>query len=147
MCTCMRACAHSQQQRTPPGLHCHHLLGLSKKLGVLPLRENSPVKQVTSAVDFVSARLHSRRKHSMYDARCSIRANELHFLLYACNLSFEYCPVERAFSAIGLVSRVGQNQKNTVYICISGIFGREITKYTVIYGVHIRFWPTLLVRC
>jgi len=23
-----------------------------------------------------------------------------------------------------------------------GIFGREITNYTVIYGVHIRFWPT-----
>jgi len=22
-------------------------------------------------------------------------------------------------------------------------FGREIAKYTVIYGVHIRFWPTL----
>ena len=27
-----------------------------------------------------------------------------------------------------------------------GIFGREITKYTVIYGVFIRFWPTLVVR-
>jgi len=26
-----------------------------------------------------------------------------------------------------------------------GIFGREITKYTVIYSVYIRFWPTLLV--
>jgi len=26
-----------------------------------------------------------------------------------------------------------------------GIFGREITKYTVIYGVHIRFWPTLFM--
>ena len=24
-----------------------------------------------------------------------------------------------------------------------GVFGREITKLTVIYGVHIRFWPTL----
>jgi hypothetical protein len=23
------------------------------------------------------------------------------------------------------------------------IFGREITKYTVTYGVYIRFWPTL----
>jgi len=32
----------------------------------------------------------------------------------------------------------------TIYIrCIYGIFGREITKYTVIYGVYIRFWPTL----
>ena len=38
------------------------------------------------------------------------------------------------------MSRVGQNQ------CIRfiyGIFGREITKFTVIYGVYIRFWPTL----
>jgi hypothetical protein len=32
----------------------------------------------------------------------------------------------------------------TIYIrLINGIFGREITKYTVIYGVYIRFWPTL----
>jgi hypothetical protein len=35
----------------------------------------------------------------------------------------------------------------TIYIqCVYGIFGREITKYTVIYGVFIifiRFWPTL----
>jgi hypothetical protein len=29
----------------------------------------------------------------------------------------------------------------TIYIrCIYSIFGREITKYTVIYGVYIRFW-------
>jgi len=27
--------------------------------------------------------------------------------------------------------------------CIHGIFGREITKYTVLYGVYIRFWSTL----
>jgi hypothetical protein len=27
--------------------------------------------------------------------------------------------------------------------CIYGDIGREITKYTVIYGVYIRFWPTL----
>jgi hypothetical protein len=27
--------------------------------------------------------------------------------------------------------------------CVYGILGREITKYTVIYGVHVRFWPTL----
>jgi hypothetical protein len=26
-----------------------------------------------------------------------------------------------------------------------GIFGREITIHTVIYGVYIRFWPTLLM--
>jgi len=27
--------------------------------------------------------------------------------------------------------------------CVYGTFGREITKYTVIYSVNIRFWPTL----
>ena len=27
--------------------------------------------------------------------------------------------------------------------CIYGIFGRKSTKYTVIYGVYIRFWPTI----
>jgi hypothetical protein len=32
----------------------------------------------------------------------------------------------------------------TIHIrCIYGISGRVITKYTVIYGVYIRFWPTL----
>jgi len=32
----------------------------------------------------------------------------------------------------------------TIYIrCVYGIFGREFTTYTVIYGVYIRLWPTL----
>ena len=32
----------------------------------------------------------------------------------------------------------------TIYIrCIYVVLAREITKYTVIYGVYIRFWPTL----
>jgi len=36
----------------------------------------------------------------------------------------------------------------TIYIrCIYGVFGREITKYTVIYIAYIRFWPTLLIKC
>ena len=30
--------------------------------------------------------------------------------------------------------------------CIYGIYGREITEYTVIYGVYLRFWPTLDIR-
>jgi hypothetical protein len=29
--------------------------------------------------------------------------------------------------------------------CIYGIFGREITKYTAIYGAHIRFSPTVII--
>ena len=44
---------------------------------------------------------------------------------------------------IPCIHRVGQNHIYTVYI---RYFGREITKYTVIYGVYIRFWPTLK-RC
>jgi len=28
---------------------------------------------------------------------------------------------------------------------IYGNFGREITKYMVIYGVCMRFWPTLAI--
>ena len=32
----------------------------------------------------------------------------------------------------------------TIHIrCMYGKFGREITKYTVIYGEYVRFWPTL----
>jgi hypothetical protein len=27
-----------------------------------------------------------------------------------------------------------------------GILGREITKYTVIYDVYVRFWPTQTIR-
>ena len=39
------------------------------------------------------------------------------------------------------ICRVGQNH---IYPrCVYGIFGWEFTKYTVIYGVYIRFWPTL----
>jgi hypothetical protein len=39
---------------------------------------------------------------------------------------------------------VGLGLARTIYIrCVYGIFGREITIYTVIYGVYIRFWPTL----
>jgi hypothetical protein len=34
----------------------------------------------------------------------------------------------------------------TIYIqYIYGIFGRKTTEYTVIYGVYIRFWPTLYI--
>ena len=32
----------------------------------------------------------------------------------------------------------------TIYIrCIYGNYGRKVTKYTVIHGVYVRFWPTL----
>jgi len=37
------------------------------------------------------------------------------------------------------VNRVGQNR--ICIRCLYTIYGREITKYTVISGVNIRFWP------
>ena len=41
------------------------------------------------------------------------------------------------------ISSYGQNPFFTYNVPIYGIFGREITEYTVIYGVIIRLWPTL----
>jgi len=42
------------------------------------------------------------------------------------------------------ITRATQWLARTIYIrCIYGIFGGKITKYTVKYGVYIRFWPTL----
>jgi len=38
------------------------------------------------------------------------------------------------------IHKVGQNH---TFIGMYGIFGREITIHTVIYGADIRFWPTL----
>ena len=45
---------------------------------------------------------------------------------------------------LNLSSRIFLELARTIYIrYIYGIFGRKTTKYTVIYGVYIRFWPTL----
>jgi len=41
-----------------------------------------------------------------------------------------------------LTIRIGQNHIYMVYI---GTFGRGITKCTVINGVYIWYWPTLLM--
>ena len=47
-------------------------------------------------------------------------------------------------AAYTYMCRVGQIHIYSVCIrCIYGIFGREVIKYMVIYGVYIRFWPTL----
>jgi len=40
--------------------------------------------------------------------------------------------------------RVGQNHIY-IYGVYTVFFGGEITKYTVIYGAYIRFWPTLSI--
>jgi hypothetical protein len=38
-----------------------------------------------------------------------------------------------------------QGWPETYIYGIYGIFGREFTNYTVIYGLYIRFWPTLRI--
>ena len=44
------------------------------------------------------------------------------------------------------VTRTCVGLASTLYIrCVYGVFGREMTKYTVIYGAYIRFWPTLCI--
>jgi len=45
------------------------------------------------------------------------------------------------------INRVGHNHILNTYIqCIYGLFIREITIQTAIYGVYIRFWPTLQIK-
>jgi hypothetical protein len=43
-----------------------------------------------------------------------------------------------------LINRVGQNHMYMVHVRL--FFGSKITKYTVIYGVQIQFWPTLFIH-
>jgi len=53
--------------------------------------------------------------------------------------------LSRAFGSHSVCIRV--ESATTIYIqYIYGIFGRKTTKYTVICGVYIRFWPTLYKR-
>ena len=48
------------------------------------------------------------------------------------------------YKYIGICKYIGLAR--TIHIqCVYGIFGREITKSTVIYGAYIRFWPTLQI--
>jgi len=62
-----------------------------------------------------------------------------------CTFTIRVVRVKHVF--IRCTYRVGQNH---IYIyiyvrCMYGILNREITKYTVIYGAYIRFWPTLWI--
>ena len=61
----------------------------------------------------------------------------LHGLTLHLTRAFLILPGLLVSSSVGLA--------RTIYIrCIYGNLGREITKYTVIYGVYVRSWPTLL---
>ena len=42
------------------------------------------------------------------------------------------------------IHRIYMVLANPIYIrCLYGVLGKEITKYTVTFGVHVRLWPTL----
>ena len=68
------------------------------------------------------------------------------------NLTYTRKPCPKSTLQTVHTHRVGQKRTctpciglaRTIYIrCMYGIFGRGITKYTVIYDVYTRFWPTL----
>jgi hypothetical protein len=60
------------------------------------------------------------------------------FATQHCLFSWLACSIADCSTAVQL------GLARTICIrCVYGIFGREITKYTVIYCVYIRFWPTL----
>jgi hypothetical protein len=70
-----------------------------------------------------------------------------------CAGQFVSCRPKCVVQAKGLINmcrpnidRVGQDHIYTVYTRY-GIFGREVTKYTAIYGVFKQFWPTLIIEC
>jgi hypothetical protein len=74
--------------------------------------------------------LNSFDAHSLLPNYPQISAASLYYLLRQKYISRVHC------TYLGLA--------RTIYIrCKYGNFGREITKYAVIYGVYIRFWPTL----
>ena len=91
------------------------------------------------------ARAHARKHTNRHSHTCIHKHTQLHMHK---NLGFiRPLMLTQALElhvSKALVRRAGQNH---IYIrCIYGVFGREITKNTVIYGVYTRFWPTLRVR-
>ena len=68
-------------------------------------------------------------------------------ILCVCVCVCDACCSARARSCIKTCVLLGLGLARTIYIRVFmyGNFGWEITKYTVIYGVRIRFWQTLLL--
>jgi hypothetical protein len=62
-------------------------------------------------------------------------------VVVVCNLKPAKMRDVMSFGMVGiLIFWVGHLYTGYIY----DIFGREITRYTAIYGVYIRLWPTLL---
>jgi hypothetical protein len=62
--------------------------------------------------------------------------------------AFSFDPVQHAATLTSTLVMVYLGLARTIHVrCIHGIFGREITNYTVTYGVYKkRFWPTLGIK-
>jgi len=62
-----------------------------------------------------------------------------HYAGYMC--VYVWVCVWKALAGPAFIPRVGQDHTYSVYI--HNIFGRGITKYTVLYGAYIQYWPIL----
>jgi len=68
------------------------------------------------------------------------------FIWFWPTLKMASCQSERRLHVQVGISCSFLGLARTIYIrCIHGIYGKEITKYTVIYGVCAQFWPTLFL--
>ena len=79
--------------------------------------------------------------------------------LHKCEANFTHAFQEWDVPYIGLAQTIyvyiygvytvflaGESPKIYGHVrCVCGIFGRESTKYTVMYGAYIRSWPTLAI--
>jgi hypothetical protein len=55
----------------------------------------------------------------------------------------EVCLIVFPLCGTGVLCHLFRAGQDYICTCIYSLFGRELTKYTVIYGAYIRFWPTL----
>jgi len=66
---------------------------------------------------------------------------------YSCFERSMLAPVHSATTFFaGFLSNTRRVSQNHIFTVYTRYFGREITKYMVIYGVQILFWPTLNIR-
>jgi len=69
-----------------------------------------------------------------------LHSSKTHATIEVCRAGLRHCTVYSVHRILlaGLA--------RTMYVrCIYGILGKKIAICTVIYGVYIRFWPTLLI--
>ena len=121
--------------------NAHHTKACSSPLGIISTSREHAAKHMQhectshkgmqqSPGNFICASHEHAAKHMRH--RCAPHKG-VHMDILNCTSGAKHCiPIGMARS---------------MYIqCTYGIFCREITKDTVIYGVYIRFWPTLHIK-